>query len=132
MIIMIRQFVYYWNIVFFYQKYLINIIFCTSRNKISDILNRIDLIEVQYIIWIQYILGMKICIASNSIDSIQIWYNVLIFWKCYSLYTESDSDIESNWINSNSIQFENVWHNLLIQYYYFSNIIIYYFQKQFC
>lgn len=50
MIIMIRQFVYYWNIVFFYQKYLINIIFCTSRNKISDILNRIDLIEVQYII----------------------------------------------------------------------------------
>lgn len=37
---MIKQFVCYWDIMCFYQQYLINITFCIFKNKISDILNR--------------------------------------------------------------------------------------------
>lgn len=126
---MIKQFVCYWDIVSFYQQYLINITFCIFKNKISDILNRINS-KFKILFEFNIFWGWKLCIVSNTSDSIQVWYfenNVLIFWKYYSLYLQFWYCIESNWINSNSIQFENVWQCvntmlLFSKYYYFQKL----------
>lgn len=127
---MIKQFVCYWDIMCFYQQYLINITFCIFKNKISDILNRKLTQSSKYYLNSIYFgdensVLYQIQLIQPKFDILLEFNNVLIFWKCYSFCIFS-SDIVSNPIESIQIRFSlKMFDNVLIRCYYFPNIIIF-------